>query len=115
LAAATAPKSQKERTVTVKANACIMMGGLLLPVTLALGDSSNYVGSEQWQTRRLLNPTPAELAEEAEGRIIIYDGLKDKDVNRALDAQFDRVEHMMFIRTKKTSPQGDIVDYDDDC
>lgn len=58
------------------------------------------------ETRRLLSPTPAELASEERGRIYIYDGLRDVDVERALDEQFTRVEHMMFIRVKVTDDHG---------
>ena len=74
------------------------------------------------EQRRLFNPTEAELASEAEGRIYIYDGLTDVTVQRALNEECDRVEHMMFIRTKKTDAQAAIqrdtetgaVEYEDD-
>ncbi len=58
--------------------------------------------------RRLFHPTPTERAAEARGRIYIYDGLRDVDVQRALDEEFDRVENMMFIRTRKTEPDGEL-------
>ncbi len=54
------------------------------------------------ELRRLFEPTPAELRAEQSGRIYIYDGLQTADVARALDEEFDRVESMMFVRTKKT-------------
>jgi hypothetical protein len=74
------------------------------------------------ELRRLFDPTEAEVASEAEGRIYIYDGLTDVDVQRALNEEFDRVEHMMFIRTKKTDAKGELkrdaqtgaVEYEDD-
>jgi hypothetical protein len=74
------------------------------------------------ELRRLFNPTTAELAAESEGRIYIYDGLTDIDVQRALNEEFDRVEHMMFIRTRKTDDTGKVkrdaesgtVEYEDD-
>jgi leucyl aminopeptidase (aminopeptidase T) len=58
------------------------------------------------ELRRLLDPTEAELAAEAEGRIYIYDGLTDRDIQRALNEEFERVENMMFVRTRKTDPDG---------
>jgi hypothetical protein len=61
------------------------------------------------ELRRLLEPTPSEIAQEEAGRIYIYDGLRDKDVEQAMDKEFDRVEHMMFIRVRKTDPDGDVV------
>jgi hypothetical protein len=76
----------------------------------------------EFEQRRLFSPTEAELASEAEGRIYIYDGLTDIDVQRALHDEFDRVENMMFIRTKKTDEAGEVkrdadtgeVEYEDD-
>ena len=38
-----------------------------------------------------MEPTPAELRAEAAGRIYIYDGLRDVDVQRALDEEFERL------------------------
>ena len=50
----------------------------------------------------------AELAAEAEGRIYIYDGLTDRDIQRAMNEEFERVENMMFIRTRKTTAEGEL-------
>jgi len=79
-----------------------LFGTLLLG--LAISASAEDV--RDIELRRLLEPTEAELAAEAEGRIYIYDGLRDTDVQQALDEQFDRVDNMMFIRTKKTDETG---------
>jgi len=40
--------------------------------------------------------------------VYIYDGLTDRDVQRALDEEFGRVDSMMFIRTRKTDDDGEI-------
>jgi len=74
------------------------------------------------ELRRLFEPTETELAAEANGRIYIYEGLRDVDVQRALEDEFGRVEHMMFIRTRKTDEEGQVerdkdtgaVQYEDD-
>ena len=60
------------------------------------------------ELRRLLDPTEAELAAEAEGRIYIYDGLTDRDIQEAMNEEFERVENMMFIRTRKTNADGEL-------
>jgi hypothetical protein len=61
------------------------------------------------ELRRLFEPTDAELRAEAAGRIYIYDGLRDIDIERAMEAEFDRVENMMFIREKKTDQKGEVL------
>lgn len=61
---------------------------------------------DSWQTERLFKPSAADLKSEARGRVMIYDGLTDKMVERALHEQFERVEAMMFICTVLTDPDG---------
>jgi hypothetical protein len=63
----------------------------------------------QIELRRLFEPTEAERAAEAAGRIHIYDGLRDVDVERALEEEFDRVDSMMFIRVRPTDQRGDVL------
>ncbi|MGB5832809.1 MAG: hypothetical protein WBG92_12570 [Thiohalocapsa sp.] len=82
--------------------AALFVPPLVAPMALYAADVSEI------ELRRLLEPTPSELAQEAAGRIYIYDGLRDTDIDLALSEQFDRVEHMMFIRTKKTDKSGDV-------
>lgn len=59
------------------------------------------------ELRRLFQPTPDELQAERSGRIYIYDGLWDRDIERAMDEEYDRVESMMFIRVKVTQREGE--------
>jgi hypothetical protein len=48
--------------------------------------------------------------------------LTDRDVQRALNEEFERVDNMMFIRTRQTDAQGAVkrdedtgeVEYEDD-
>lgn len=54
------------------------------------------------ELRRLFEPRPAEVRAEQEGRIYIYEGLKEEDIARAMREQFQRVDSMMFIRVKPT-------------
>lgn len=98
-----------------------LLSAAMVGCTAWLGAASAADVSEI-ELRRLFDPTQAELAAESEGRIYIYDGLTDIDVQRALNQEFDRVEHMMFIRTRKTNESGKVkrdaetgaVEYEDD-
>jgi len=93
-------------------------------VSTAAADSASV---KQWQMARLLNPTQADRKAEEKGRVMIFDGLTDREVARALDEQFDRLEHMMFTRTvvsddsgqpRKDPNSGELVTesvYDDGC
>jgi hypothetical protein len=60
-----------------------------------------------WQVKRLLNPNERQVALEQSGKVFIYYGLTDRTVDRAMSANFDRIEHMMFARTIKTDSQGE--------
>jgi hypothetical protein len=60
------------------------------------------------QLRRLLEPTQAELTRERNGQIYIYESLTNRDIQRAMDEKFDRVESMMFIRVPKTDASGKV-------
>jgi len=98
----------------MKPTARVFLWGILLTQTAAAIQAEEYIGSEEWQQRRLFTPSPNELQREAAGRIFIYDGMMEADLDRALDDQFQRLESMMFIRTKRQLPEGDVVAYDDD-
>lgn len=71
--------------------------------------AADDTGVAEIELRRLLEPTESEIAQEHKGRIYIYEGLRDIDIERAMDSEFNRIEHMMFIRTRKTNDKGDVV------
>ena len=83
--------------------------GLVLTLVASLVQAE-----ETYQERVLFNPSQSNLAAEARGRVMIYDGFKEEDVDRALDTQFDRIENMMFINTQRQQDDGEYVS-DDDC
>lgn len=82
---------------------------------LSLSPLAHEAWAEQdWQQRRLLNPSAEERAREESGQVFIYDGLPETQVDQAVDTQFGRLENMMFIRVRHPEPDGEIST-DDDC
>lgn len=68
----------------------------------AIGEGNN----ENWQQRRLMQPTPDELHWEQAGNVMIYDGLTDHQVATAMDRHFNRIQAMMFTRVVVTDETG---------
>ena len=79
---------------------------LMLLVLAGVFYSNVAKASESWQMSRLFHPTHAALASEKRGKVIIYSGLTDKVVDKALDENFGRIESMMFTRTVRTDDTG---------
>lgn len=94
-------------TVTQLATTILLTGVLILTSTLVFAD-------DNYQHNALLNPGDSLLKAEARGRIMIYDGIHIAMVDKAMDEQFDRIDHMMFVRTLHQSDDGG-VEADDDC
>jgi hypothetical protein len=80
----------------------LAMSSLFSNSTLAGDDSAR-----NWQLSLLFNPGEQQHKMESRGRVFIYDGLRDSEVERALDEQYDRVESMMFINTVITDENGE--------
>jgi len=53
---------------------------------------------DSWQVKTLYQPGKFQLEREAKGSVMIYDRLSDSQVNKAMDANFGRIENMMFTR-----------------
>lgn len=85
---------------------------------------------QEWQLRMLLEPTPTQLEmEQRKQTVFIYSRMKDSDISRAMEEQFGRVQHMMFVNTlvtkePKAAPQKSadgessepvVVEDDDGC
>ena len=73
--------------------------------------------SLNYQVKRLLAPSSAQLATEQRGGVYIYDSLTMGQVNTGLDQHFDRMQNMMFIRIHHPPPAGTgpMEVEDDDC
>ena len=103
---------EESSTLSRLMSIALLMGTMLAPHARAADANDSF------QYNALFNPTPAQLKAEDRGRVMIYDGLDNAVVEHALDEQFDRIEHMMFIRTRQSSSDEDddenIVE-DDGC
>ncbi len=62
----------------------------------------------------LFSPSQGLLRAEARGRVMIYDGMHSDTIEVAMTEQFDRIESMMFVNTRHSQPDGEVVE-DDDC
>ena len=71
--------------------------------------------NEDWQLAMLFDPSAAQLKIEERGRVFNYDGIKSTDIQKVMDSQFDRLDNMMFIRTKVVNADGKTETHDDDC
>jgi hypothetical protein len=85
--------------------------GMVLAATalnpgLSIATESSYSTGENWQTRMLFTPSEEQLAIERKGRVMIYDGMRSTDVEKALDETFDRIDSMMFVNTVVTDTEG---------
>jgi len=82
-----------------------------------------FAGLHGVQYKRLTAPSNYQTRKESEGKVYLYIGMKDKEVEKVLDSDFDRIENFLFmsvIVTDKTgSPsrnkQGQIILESDDC
>jgi hypothetical protein len=79
----------------------VLTGAAAPALSIAEGNSI-----DTWQRQLLFNPTAEQRERENRGHIFIYEGLRDTDINQALETQFHRVQSMMFVRTVMTDDRG---------
>ena len=93
-------------------------------IAASLTGAATATDVREIELRRLFEPSQGELAAEHSGRIYIYEGLRDRDVERAMAEEFERVDSMMFIRVQETDEAGEVerdpetdapASYDDGC
>lgn len=88
--------------------ACLVIAALLAPL-------SSVYAYDSYQLKVLFIPTKSDLEAESQGRVMIYDSLKNDTVEKALDEQFWRIDKMMFIRTQYIQENGDYETEEDGC
>jgi len=79
---------------------------------LVLGLTSPAEAEDTWQELMLFNPPASQLELEKRGRVVIYDGLRDTQIDQAMDTQFERIQSMMFVRTVITETGGGTEHHD---
>ena len=87
--------------------------GLLVAIgsvgSVAQAANGGWDASEhEWQLQLLFEPRASQQKSEQRGRIFIYSDLTDTVVEKAMDEEFDRIEHMMFVRTVSTDADGEV-------
>mgnify|MGYP001828891103 CR=1 FL=1 len=70
---------------------------------------------DNYQYNALFSPSDYTLEAEAKGRVMIYDGLASKTVDRAMNEQFNRIDNMMFVRIIHEQDNGEYYVEDDGC
>ncbi|UCE89126.1 MAG: hypothetical protein JSW10_12650 [Pseudomonadota bacterium] len=75
----------------------------ITPAHAAHGESE----ISEWQKKRLFSPTAAQVERENKGQVFIYDGLTDKEVERAVEEEYDRLHAIMFTGIVVTDARGE--------
>jgi hypothetical protein len=99
----------------------VMSFVLCSTVIAAQGDTMDLMYG--FQIDQLMEPSEEQLKLEQDGYVFIYDGLKESDIQLALDRYQDRMGSMMFINVVWTDETGKpLIDpytgqpvTDDDC
>lgn len=100
--------------MTIK-DIAVLVGVLVgIYANLVFQDSLAGEASDDFSLTRLQDPSLDLLKREEQMRITIFDGVEVTEVERALDEQFERIDSMMFVRTRHPQPDGE-YDVDDDC
>jgi hypothetical protein len=77
--------------------------------------TSSALSADSYLHKMLFSPSDSLLKAEAEGYIMIYDGLESETVDKVMNEQFDRIDSMMFVRIQHLQDNGDYLVEDDGC
>ena len=95
-------------------NYSAVVTNILAASLLALSATSAFAENSFYE-KTLFTPSDSMLKAESRGRIMIYDGMDNETVNRAMDEKFDRIDNMMFTRIHYVQDDGEEYVDDDDC
>ena len=98
----------------VHTNYSAAVKNILAASLLALSATSTFAENSFYE-KTLFSPSDSMLKAESRGRIMIYDGMDNETVNRAMDEQFDRIDNMMFTRIHHVQDDGEEYVDDDGC
>ena len=87
----------------------------ILIASLLTLTATSAVADNRFYTRLLFTPSDSMLRAESRGRIMIYDGMDNETVERAMDEQFNRIDNMMFTRIHHVQDNGEEYVDDDGC
>lgn len=110
----------------IKFNAGKVMGAVAILSMLPAGTAQSRAdeGIGVWEAKLMYSPSASMLEAEDRGRVNIISGATEREVHGFMDAGFERIDHMMFVRTIKSAengtpeidPQsGEVVVEDDGC
>lgn len=68
-----------------------------------------------WQLAMIHSPSAAQLNVEQRGRVYIYDRMHEAEIELAMNTQFDRLDNMMFVRTRVENSNEGEEGIDDGC
>jgi hypothetical protein len=97
------------KSVIISVFAAIITNMLLVLAATPAQAKDNY------QYNALFTPSDYTLKAEAKGRVMIYDGLTSKTVDKAMNEQFNRIDNMMFVGIIHEQENGEYYVEDDGC
>ena len=105
----------KTQITNRKNMATVSMLNKIMLIFIVITASASTNADDSFQEKMLFAPSEYMLKAEERGRIMIYDGLEAKVVDKALNTQFGRIENMMFVRITHVQENGEVEYEDDGC
>jgi hypothetical protein len=90
-----------------------LTGRLIIPLLLVISSSTH--ANDSFQQKVIFTPSNSSLTAEANGRVMIYNGLKSDMVDEVMNEQFDRIENMKFVGTQYLQENGEYEAEDEGC